>query len=46
MQFIPTEFVNLNLREIDHLYNNRLYVANKSQMTENNYDVLLIHPWL
>ena len=45
-QFILTEFVNLNHREIHHLYKNRYYVANKCEIIESNYDVKCIHPWL
>ena len=45
-QFILTEIVNLNHREIHHLYKNRYYVANKCEIIESNYDVQRIHPWL
>ena len=38
-QFILTEIVNLNLREIHHLYKNRHYVANKCEIIESNYNV-------
>ena len=38
-QFLLTEFVNLNHREIHHFYKNRYYVANKSEITESNYNV-------
>ena len=38
-QFILTEIVNLNHREIHHLYKNRYYVANKCEMIESNYNV-------
>ena len=38
-QFILTEIVNLNYLEIHHPYSNRFYVANKCEITENNYDV-------
>ena len=38
-QFIPTEIVNLNHREIHHLYKNRYYVANKCKLFESNYNV-------
>ena len=38
-QFILTEVVNLNHREIHHLYKNRYYVANKSEIIESNYNV-------
>ena len=34
-----TENVNLNDREIHHLYKNRYYVANKCEIFESNYDV-------
>ena len=37
--FILTEIVNLNQREILHLYKNRYYVANKCEIIESNYDV-------
>ena len=38
-QFILTEIVDLILREINHLYKNRYYEANKCEITESNYDV-------
>ena len=38
-QFILTEIVNLNHREIHHLYKSRYYVANKCEIFESNYDV-------
>ena len=38
-QFILTEIVYLNHREIHHLYKNRYYVANKCEIIENNYNV-------
>ena len=38
-QFILTKFVNLNHREIHHLYKNRHYVANKCEIIESNYNV-------
>ena len=38
-QFIVTEIVNLNHREIHHLYKNRYYVANKCELIEGNYNV-------
>ena len=38
-QFIPSEIVNLNHREIQHLYKNRYYVANKCEIIERNYNV-------
>ena len=38
-QFILTEIVNLNHREIHHLHKNRYYVANKCEKTESNYNV-------
>ena len=38
-QFILTEIVNLNHREIYHLYKNRYYVANKCEIIESNYNV-------
>ena len=38
-QFILTEVVNLNHREIHHLYKNRYYVANKCELIAGNYDV-------
>ena len=43
-QFILTEIVNLNHREIHHLYKNRYYVANKCEINESNYKVKCIHP--
>ena len=43
-QFILTEIVNLNHREIHHLYNNRYYVANKCEIIETNYGVSRIQP--
>ena len=43
-QFILTEIVNLNHRQIHHLYKNRYYVANKCGTIESNYDVQRIHP--
>ena len=45
-QFLLTETVNLNHREIQQLYENRYYVANKCETFESNYDVWRIHPWL
>ena len=38
-QFILTEIVNLNHREIHHLYKNRYYVANRCEIIESNYKV-------
>ena len=38
-QFILTEIVNLNHREIHHLDKNRYYVANKCETIESNYNV-------
>ena len=38
-QFFRTEIVNLNHREINHLYKNRYYVANKCEIIESNYNV-------
>ena len=38
-QFILTEIVNPNHREIRHLYKNRYYVANKCEIIESNYNV-------
>ena len=38
-QFILTEIVNLNHREIRHLYKNRYYVANKCEIIERIYNV-------
>ena len=38
-QFILTEIVNLNHREVHHLYKNRYYVANKCETIESNYNV-------
>ena len=37
--FILTEIVNLNHREIQHLYKNRYYNLNKCEFVESNYDV-------
>ena len=37
--FIVTEVVNLNHREIQHLYKNRYYDANKCEIIESNYNV-------
>ena len=45
-QFILTEIVNLNHREIHHLSKNRYYVANKCEIIESNYNEKRIHPWL
>ena len=38
-QFILTEIVKLNHREIHHFYKNRYYVANKCEIIESNYNV-------
>ena len=38
-QIILTEIVNLNHREIDHLYKNRYYVANKCEIIKSNSGV-------
>ena len=38
-QFILTEIVNLNHREIYHLYKNRFYVSNNCELIESNYNV-------
>ena len=38
-QSIHPEIVNLNHREIHHLYKNRYYVANKCETIESNYNV-------
>ena len=38
-QFILTEIVKLNHREVHHLYKNRYYVANKCEIIESNYNV-------
>ena len=38
-QFDRTEIVNLNHREIHHLYKNQHYVANKCEIFESSYDV-------
>ena len=38
-QFSLTEIVNLNHREIHHLYKNRYYVPNKCEINESNYNV-------
>ena len=37
--FVLTETVNLNHREIHHLYKNRYYVANNCEIIESNYNV-------
>ena len=37
-QVILTEIVNLNHREVHHLYMNRYYVANKCEIIESNYN--------
>ena len=42
-QFILAEIVNLNYREIHHLYKNGYYVANKCEKIESNYNVWCIH---
>ena len=38
-EFILTQIVNLNHREIRHLYKSRYYVANKCEIIESNYNV-------
>ena len=38
-QFLLTEIVDLNHREIRHLYKNRYYVANKCEIIESSYNV-------
>ena len=38
-QFSLTKIVNLNHREVHHLYRNRFYVANKCEIFESNYNV-------
>ena len=38
-QFILTEIVNFNHREIHHLYKKRYYVANKCEIIESNFNV-------
>ena len=38
-EFILTENVNLNHREIHHLYKNRFYIANKCEIIESIYNV-------
>ena len=38
-QFILTEIVIINYREIHNLYKNRYYVANKCEIIESNYNV-------
>ena len=38
-QFILTEIVIVNHREIHHLYKNRYYVANKCEIIESNYNL-------
>ena len=37
-QFFLTEIVNLNHRELHHLYENRNYVSNKCEIIESNYN--------
>ena len=37
--FILTEIVNLNHREIHHLYKNRYYAANNCEIIESNFNV-------
>ena len=43
-QFILTEIVSLNHREIHHRYKNRYYVANNCEIIKSNYDVKRIQP--
>ena len=43
-QVIRTEIVNVDHREIHHLYKKRFYVANKCEITESNYNSQCIHP--
>ena len=38
-QFFLTEIVNLNHREVHHLYKNRYYVSIKCEIIESNYNV-------
>ena len=38
-QFIITEIVNPNHREVHHFYRNRYYVSNKCQIFKRDYDV-------
>ena len=38
-QIVLTEIVDLNHRQLHHLYKNRYYVANKCELFESNYDV-------
>ena len=38
-QFVLTERINLNHREIQHFYKNRYYVANQCEIIESNYNV-------
>ena len=38
-KFFLTEIVNINHREIHHLYKNRYYVANRCEINESNYYV-------
>ena len=38
-QFILSEIVNVNHREIHHLYKKRCYVSNKCEEIESNYNV-------
>ena len=43
-QIILTEIVDLNHREIHHLYKNRYYIANNCEIFESNYIVYRSHP--
>ena len=43
-QFIYTKNVKHNLRESQHFYRNRYYVANKCDIFESNHDVQYFHP--
>ena len=45
-QFIFTEIVTLNYHVFHHLCKNRIYVANKCEIFESNYDVQRIRFWL
>ena len=42
-QFVLTVIVNLNHREIHHLYKNRYYVATKCEINESKYKVKCIY---
>ena len=43
-QFLLTEIVKVNRREVHHLYKNQYYVAKKCETNESNNDVKRLHP--